>query len=1116
MWILNKSSMAPTRKKSVNKRFLNEVSPHKEVRNPNKNKERVIGKRRLSDKLGPRWSEEELQQFYKAYRVHGVEWKKIAAEVPNRSVEMVKTLFKMNKAYLSLPEGTASVVGLTAMMTDHYYSHEVSDSEGESNDVPGMSRKPQKSKQAKIQLSASKDLQQSRSIASTDGYLSLLKKGQFYGGQPRAVGKRTPRIAVSYPYKKNDSENYVSQKKGQKSENDVNDDGVHVAALALAEALQKGGSPQVSPTQCRRTEHIKSSPVRSWDMMSKSSHSKLQDAFIDEELMGDGISRGADSGAYARDASSLVDMEGVGTVEVHPKGNKFYRKKVKVEERGNCQSDDGGEACSGTEEGPKINALKGKTDIDESNAKTDERSPQARKKISGKHFSGDEFSALDALQTLANLSVMESESSVQLNEERMVLSVDDKFSKPEAISTSHHRDKLLGYREKVFHPRSEVEGASRKSKLGRNTATKPVSKPKQGLQSINNNINALKRKRHSLVSKVSNAEAPINLHLSKPLEAEPVDEEEIISALKGKRTCLVSAVSKQSKATGLSAGSVSGDQKSSASDVAISTAQVPVASQVTLPTSKISRRKMSLKQSFIHKEGHSSENILKNQANRYSISLQDTAPFLKGKFSSCLSSPMVRRWCTFEWFYSAIDYPWFAKREFVEYLNHVGLGHIPRLTRVEWGVIRSSLGKPRRFSEHFLHEEREKLKQYRDSVRKHYTELRTGIMDGLPTDLARPLSVGQRVIAVHPKTRELHDGSVLTIDHDRCRVQFDCPEMGVEFVKDIDCMPLNPFDNMPEALRRGRFSVASKELQVNGHSHIGGFTSPRRLDNLRIPMNTLVKQVDANHQQSKAASIDIVSAQQIASQPSVVSQLEVKEVDVQALSELNHALDKKASSALVNLRQHNTCPGNTLPPWLKPPVNSNFLAGPPSSHDIFVSQESGSSTVIEIVGGSRHKAHTMIDAAVQAISSMKEGEDAFVKIGEALDSIDKGQLASEPKAQVIRSPEHVNGILNDHDQLISSTLEAQVNGNASGPKSQNNADKIEAAIPEELITSCVATLLMIQTCTERQYPPADVAQIIDSAVTSLHPYCPQNQPIYREIQMCMGRIKTQILALIPT
>lgn len=56
----------------------------------------------------------------------------------------------------------------------------------------------------------------------------------------------------------------------------------------------------------------------------------------------------------------------------------------------------------------------------------------------------------------------------------------------------------------------------------------------------------------------------------------------------------------------------------------------------------------------------------------------------------------------------------------------------------------------------------------------------------------------------------------------------------------------------------------------------------------------------------------------------------------------------------------------------------------------------------------------------------------------------------------------------------------------------------------------------MQTCTERQYPPADVAQILDSAVTSLHPSCPQNLPIYREIEMCMGRIKTQILALVPT
>lgn len=95
----------------------------------------------------------------------------------------------------------------------------------------------------------------------------------------------------------------------------------------------------------------------------------------------------------------------------------------------------------------------------------------------------------------------------------------------------------------------------------------------------------------------------------------------------------------------------------------------------------------------------------------------------------------------------------------------------------------SSLGKPRRFSEQFLKEEKEKLYLYRDSVRKHYDELNTGMREGLPMDLARPLNVSQRVISLHPKSREIHDGSVLTVDHCRYRIQFDHPELGVEFVK---------------------------------------------------------------------------------------------------------------------------------------------------------------------------------------------------------------------------------------------------------------------------------------------------------------------------------------------
>nr|GMD67478.1 protein ALWAYS EARLY 3-like isoform X1 [Ipomoea batatas]GMD67913.1 protein ALWAYS EARLY 3-like isoform X1 [Ipomoea batatas] len=83
------------------------------------------------------------------------------------------------------------------------------------------------------------------------------------------------------------------------------------------------------------------------------------------------------------------------------------------------------------------------------------------------------------------------------------------------------------------------------------------------------------------------------------------------------------------------------------------------------------------------------------------------------------------------------------------------------------------------------------------------------------------------------------------------------------------------------------------------------------------------------------------------------------------------------------------------------------------------------------------------------------------------------------------------------------TLNKAVNGN-------------EADIPSELISRCVATFLMIQKCTEREFPPAGVAKILDSAVASLQPRCSQNLPVYTEIQKCIGVIKNQILALVPT
>ncbi|KAL5701129.1 hypothetical protein ACHQM5_026501 [Ranunculus cassubicifolius] len=1163
--------MASTRKsRSVNKRYAKviEESPDKDGGHGSKNKR----KRKLSDMLGSQWSKNELERFYEAYRKYGKDWKKVANVVRNRTIEMVEALYNMNRAYLSLPEGTASVVGLIAMMTDHYNIMEGSESERESNDDPGLSRKRQKRGRGKLRPNVSKgqedcvpDLLRSQPAASNYGCLALLKKKRTGGSRPRAVGKRTPRFPVSFSYDKYDDQKMVSPNKhARKSEADANDD--EVAVLVLAEALQRGGSPQLSQTPNRRGGAMRASFVRSAERMH---------ATDDDGIEGSLGSREAENGDFSRDTCYVMDSEGVGSIE-EPNGKRRRGKKSKFEDSENDPSDDVREACSGTEEGLAVSSVKENLEDEVTDTVTARSSPHGPRKRSRQLFFGDESTALDALCTLADLSIklapsstVESESSVQYKDEKVSPDAVEKTG-TEAMYGKHQRGKakMLGNKERGHHLASGANVNANKNtqrETGHTALLEEDQHPSQLTMKIR------KKKRKSMVAKspIAHAEAESDSKLTEAPESEALAEEGKKTGSRSKRIGQIALIQKQGKSIRpLERSSSNAPSMRIETSSAVSAVQLPNANPVTLPTKLRSRRKKALFQ----KEWKAPEKITMDRPSNISHAPHSRALDLKEKLSSCLSSPLLRRWCAFEWFYSAIDYPWFAKREFVEYLNHVGLGHVPRLTRVEWGVIRSSLGKPRRLSQQFLHEEKLKLERYRESVRTHYTELRAGIREGLPTDLAQPLSVGQRVVACHPKTRELHDGSVLTVDRNKCRVQFDRPELGVEFVMDIDCMPLNPLENMPEALRRqqtsssGKLNETSTEPKPNARPKSGSYNTKvapnenhENVDGTSqiSPMNSLLKHAKGDTMsaisQAKAAASEMANAQKAAAytqQPCTLAQIQAREADIRALSELTRALDKKealvlelrhmndevdekqkegdnalrdsepfkkqyatvliqlkeandqVSSALLYLRQRNTYQGNPPTPFLKPPGNLSGPVGSLTSLDqtsSFLPQETGS-RVLEIVETSRLKAQTMVDAAVQAMSLVKDGEDAFTKVGEALDFGD-----SE------------NQVLTNIDPVNPSTSDPVTTCSGNGPNHVDPCEQsTEVQIPSELISSCVATLVMIQTCTERQYPPAEVAQILDSAVTSLQPFCSQNLPIYREIQMCMGLVKNQILALIPT
>ncbi|KAK6146164.1 hypothetical protein DH2020_020033 [Rehmannia glutinosa] len=1113
--------------------------------------------------LGPRWTTEELTRFYDAYRKYGKDWKKVASVVRNRPSEMVEALYTMNRAYLSLPNGTASAAGLIAMMTDHYSNLAGSDSDQESNDGAGSSRKTQKRVRGKVQPTTSKApedqlVSHTQTVASDYGCLSLLKKkrsgevpwmslsfllpnpllvhGMAYMKPTLSCREKNAKVPVSFSYENINGEKFVSPtRQGLKVKPNANDDEVaHELAIALTEASLRGCSPQVSRTPSKRAENVLSSPSRHVERkhsLEELASTKIFAADMDEEdLEG---STEADTGELSRYKPSMMESKSIGPLR--EKARKLEGKKFEVDNNSENHLDDIKEECSGTEEDQLFGAARGKLDVKVTDAKISGSPIQSQKKKSKKVlFRRDEAPAFDALQTLADLSLMmptenEDDSRLQFKDEHDD-HVDELVSL-EALPMNLPKDKrrYSGVRMKGHQSISSSEVASGKTSRPGKASVFNVSSVPEENQDPHQSITKTSRKKQKIqVSKIQKTEPHSDIQLSESPGVEVGDAGEKLKS-KSKKSSQNGSSNLIKNSENCSSAA---DLRKEVSDSAQSAVHVPV---VNLPTKVRSRRTMYLKEPQVQKDLKFPDKISNEQSNLPFALLHDRAFNLKEKLSSCLENPRLRRWCTYEWFYSAIDYPWFSKREFVEYLYHVGLGRVPRLTRVEWGVIRSSLGKPRRFSEQFLKEEKEKLNQYRDSVRKHYTELREGVGEGLPTDLARPLSVGQHVIAIHPKTRELHGGSVLTVDHSRCRVQFDRHELGVEFVMDIDCMPLNPFENMPASLWRltiafNKFFENFNELKRNGLMKL---CPGDNVDNTDAEDNKLIIQQEylkydsvrqvalaSANAQTRFGSAQTASYQQTEySQPNTLAQIQAKEADVQALAELTRALDKKqeavvvelrrlnddvfenqkdgdislkdsepfkkqyaavliqlneaneqVSSALYCLRQRNTYQGNASVAWPRPGTN---LTDPGEEFSVDRSSrqtcEPGSHAS-EIIGSSRTKARTMVAAAMQAMSSLKGSEDTTEKIEEAIDYV------------------------SDRLPLDDSTLPV-----SPDPKPRIASD-VEAQIPSELISKCVATLLMIQKCTERQFPPSDVAQILDSAVTSLQPRSSQNLPVYTEIQ----------------
>lgn len=268
-------------------------------------------------------------------------------------------------------------------------------------------------------------------------------------------------------------------------------------------------------------------------------------------------------------------------------------------------------------------------------------------------------------------------------------------------------------------------------------------------------------------------------------------------------------------------------------------------------------------------------------------------------------------------------------------------------------------------------------------------------------------------------------------------------------------------------------------------------------------------------------------------------------------------VNEQVTYALLQLRQRNKYQDNAAPPWYWLITQGSLDAAEPSEPWAL----DRTPVLSEIAVSARKQADLMVFTAVKAMDNLKTGEDALQKLGCALDAIsvpgsvsaplqlslypaptsegDVPQDACTPSAQpgsLVQSSS--SSITEDNSEVdtgtvaISSRLsQADISEPGQRPatlkvaaqdltQDLNHTETQQSAIkdctfPVELMTSCVATLFMLQTLSDRPSSAAEMQQTLDSALLTLRPKSSKNNAIFKDIEQQFASVKAQITTQIP-
>lgn len=179
---------------------------------------------------------------------------------------------------------------------------------------------------------------------------------------------------------------------------------------------------------------------------------------------------------------------------------------------------------------------------------------------------------------------------------------------------------------------------------------------------------------------------------------------------------------------------------------------------------------------------------------------------LISKLSNFLKLPKAIRWICCEWFYSDIDRVIFESENDFSLCIQQSFAKLKtrKLTRKQWCIVRSLIGKPRRCSQAFFQEERQMLDEKRQKIRliqqRKVSEQEVNEFNDLPQDIPLPLSIGHRVYAhICAPEEGVFLGTIAAIDlvEHTYRVVFDRMNIGSQTVPDYEIKSVAPIQTVP-------------------------------------------------------------------------------------------------------------------------------------------------------------------------------------------------------------------------------------------------------------------------------------------------------------------------------